>query len=71
MDKWYNLDGINVEKILGKCVTYTCYLCDKALNKKENSDNYFHKSCYELLGYYLSNQVYIKDICNIIIRKII
>jgi len=69
-DKWYDLDGIDISKIIGRGVTYTCYLCDKSLNKKENNDNYFHKTCYELLRYYLVDHVYIKDICNIIIRKI-
>ena len=69
-DKWYNLDGVDINKFLGREVTYTCYLCYKTLNKKENSDYYFHKICYELLGYCLTDHVYIKDICNIIIRKI-
>ena len=46
------------------------YIMVKELTKKENNSNYFHKSCHELLGYYMINYVYVKDICDIIIRKI-
>lgn len=67
--KWFNLNVEYLSNILGKNISFTCYLCNEALLVKELDDNYFHENCYDILKKLISKKI-CEDIWNIIIYKV-